>query len=308
MASTDDPSQLSRDQLKARVEELEQRVETLEHLDELITVTGEVDSHGGVSLEDILIGGNPIGALLQQALEQASDAHDRLDGLSEESDGFSEATRDQMLPAHRMAVDIQHGHEDRIGASKRKRASELFRRMMHKVHDDGEPQPGVENSNGAVKITSSDAQEIIRAFDDDLETVSSMQVTRAFEELQRLTKRDDCDCESIENCSHGLVMFKAGATNTVAANTARLIEYLDGLNAIETSANEDVRSGGETSSGSIDADDAGNSVEADADDTLDQLAEAGGRGENGAANDVVSSNERSTLGAENGHGAGDTHE
>jgi len=210
-------------------------------------------------------------------------------------DEFTEDQRDQMFPAHRMAIDIRRGHADRITGKSDARAAELFRRMMHKVSADGEPQPGVDNSGGTVTIDSGAAKDIIAQFDDGLGTVYPDQVKRAFAQLQTLTKREDCDCDSIDACGHGLVIFQPGSTNRVAANTARLIDYLEGL--------EDVTS---------DADDAGDSVEADADassnDPFDEIAGATPAHTDRGANTVVSSNERTALGAPERHAHGDNQD
>lgn len=208
-------------------------------------------------------------------------------------DEFTEAQRDRMLPAHRMAIDIRRGHADRITGKTDARAAELFRRMMHKVSADGEPQPGVDNSGGTVTIDSGAAKDIIAQFDDDLDTVYPDQVKRAFAQLQTLTKRDDCDCDSIDACGHGLVIFQPGATNRVAANTARLIDYLEELDDIAT-----------------DADDAGNSVEDGADvasdDPFDEIAGATPAHTDGGANTVVSNHEGNGVSNGRNHGGGDT--
>jgi len=212
------------------------------------------------------------------------------DGREEE---FTEEQRDRMLPAHRMAVDIRRGHSDRITGKSGARAAELFRRMMHKVSTDGEPQPGVDNSGGTVTVDSGAAKDIIAQFDDGLDTVYPDQVKRAFAQLQTLTKREDCDCDSIDACGHGLVVFQPGSTNRVAANTARLIAYLEELDEVAT-----------------DADDAGDSVEADADastdDPFDEIAGATPAHTDGGANTVVSSHEGESVSNGRNHGGGDT--
>lgn len=286
MASASDPSTMTRDELEERVADLEEELQGTKarldaydaKFDRLLTVVlgerelAEDDVVSGASLYEQVVHGEAGGS----------------------RDGFSEAARNKMLPAHRMAVDIRHGHEERIKTDKSKRAAELFRRMMHKVSDGGEPQPGVDNSGGTVTIQSKAAGEIILEFDDGLDSAPSATVTRAFRELQRLTKRDDCDCDSIDNCHHGLVMFQAGATNKVVANTARLIDYLGELDDLQTAEDD----GG-------DADDGDHAPEATADETFDALDAAEPAG---TANDVVSSNERTALGAQNGHGSGDNHE
>jgi len=208
-------------------------------------------------------------------------------------DEFTEQQRDRMLPAHRMAVDIRRGHADRITGKSDARAAELFRRMMHKVSSDGEPQPGVDNSGGTVTVDSGAAKDIIAQFDDELDTVYADQVKRAFAQLQTLTKRNDCNCDNIDACGHGLVIFQAGATNRVAANTARLINYLEDLEDVTTTA-----------------DDAGDSVEAGADvsddDPFDEIADATPAHTDGGANTVVSNHGDNGVSNSRNHGGGDT--
>jgi len=276
------PPEQSKAELAARVDELEQELQIAtarldayeKRFDRLLTlVLGDEE----LADEDVVQG-----ASLYEL------AHS--DGGGDE---FTEKQRDQMLPAHRMAIDNRRGHADRITGKSDARAAELFRRMMHKVSADGQPQPGVDNSGGTVTVDSGAAKDIIAQFDDGLDTVYPDQVKRAFAQLQALTKREDCDCDSIDACGHGLVIFQAGATNRVAANTARLIAYLEELDEVAT-----------------DADDAGDSVEADADastdDPFDEIAGATPAHTDGGANTVVSSHEGESVSNGRNHGGGDT--
>lgn len=269
MASTPDTSTMTRDELEERVSELESELESVRRL-------------------------------AKQALEVAGNAHDRIDDVEAgegAEDGFSERAREKMVPAHRMALDIRNGHQDRIPNKTAGRAAELFRRMMHKVDADGDPMPGVENSLGTVKISSADAAEMLVEFDDKLDTAPSAIVGRALRALQRLTKHEDCDCDDIDNCGHGIVMFHAGSTNRVQANTTRLINYLESLDEIETDEDD--------GDDDPDADDGDRAPEAPADDPFDRLDDAEPAD---PANTVVSTKERTALGAENSHVGGDNHE
>lgn len=274
--------QQSCEELSARVEELEQELQIAtarldayeKRFDRLLTVVlGDEE----LADDDVLQG-----ASLYEL------AH-----TSGGEDEFTEEQRDRMLPAHRMAVDIRHGRADSISGKSTARAAELFRRMMHKVNENGDPQPGVDNSGGSVTIDSGAAKDMIAEFDDDLDTIYPDQVKRAFGQLQALTKREDCECDSIDACGHGLVIFQPGSTNRVAANTARLINYLEDLDDVAT-----------------DADDAGNSVEADADvsedDPFDEIAGATPAHTDGGANTVVSNHEGDSVSNGRDHGGGDT--
>jgi len=274
--------QRSREELAARVDELEQELQITtarldayeKRFDRLLTaVLGDEEL-----ADDDVVEGASLYELVQSNGGQ---------------DEFTEEQRDRMLPAHRMAIDIRRGHVDRITGKSDARAAELFRRMMHKVSADGEPQPGVDNSGGSVTIDSGAAKDIIAQFDSELDTVYPDQVKRAFAQLQTLTKRKDCDCDSIDACGHGLVIFQPGSTNRVAANTARLISYLEELDDVSTTA-----------------DDAGDSVEADADvssdDPFDEIAGARPAHTDGGANTVVSNHEGNGVSNGRNHGGGDT--
>lgn len=276
------PEEQSKEELAARVDELEE---------ELQFATARLDAYEKRfdTLLTIVLGDEE---LADDHLVQGASLYE-LAHSDDGEDEFTEEQRDRMFPAHRMAIDIRRGHADRITGKSDARAAELFRRMMHKVSTDGEPQPGVDNSGGTVTIDSGAAKDIIAQFDDGLDTVYPDQVKRAFAQLQTLTKREDCDCDSIDACGHGLVIFQPGSTNRVAANTARLIDYLEGL--------EDV---------STDADDAGDSVEAGADissdDPFDEIAGATPAHTDGGANTVVSNHEGNGVSNGRNHGGGDT--
>jgi len=276
------PDEQSNKELAARVDELEQELQIAtarldayeKRFDRLLTVV-----LGDEELADDEV---VAGASLYEL------AHS--DGSEDE---FTEEQRDRMFPAHRMAIDIRRGHADRITGKSDARAAELFRRMMHKVSADGQPQPGVDNSGGTVTVDSGAAKDIIAQFDDGLDTVYPDQVKRAFAQLQTLTKREDCYCDSIDACGHGLVIFQPGSTNRVAANTARLISYLEDLEDVTT-----------------DSDDAGDTVEDDADtptdDPFDEIAGATPAHTDGGANTVVSNHEGNRVSNGRNHGGGDT--
>lgn len=272
----------SREELEARIDELET---------ELQIATARLDAYEKRfdRLLTVVLGDEE---LADDDVVEGASLYE-LAGRGGGDDEFTETQRDRMLPAHRMAVDIRHGHADRIDGKSTARAAELFRRMLHKVSDGGEPQPGVDNSGGTVTIDSGAAKDMIAQFDDDLESVYPDQVKRAFGQLQALTKEDDCDCDSIDACGHGLVVFQPGSTNRVAANTARLINYLE-----------------ELESDAMAADDAGDSVEANADvpsdDPFEEIADATPAHTDGGANSVVSSDEGNRVSNGRSHGGGDT--
>ena len=300
-ASASELSSMSRDELEERVADLEARVEELEGALDHLNID---DSGGGVGLADIMIGGNPIGVLLQQALERSKEANERLDDLNEETGTIPTAVREQMLPAHEMALDIRRGRTERINGKSTQRAAELFRRMLEKVSEGGEPQPGIDNSGGTVTIQSPDAQEIILAFDGGLDRATSETAKRAFRELQTLTKHAECDCDSIDACEHGLVVFKPGATNKVVSSTEDLIAYGTRVDefAAERTAEDIEEDGGEA------ADDGDRAPEAPADTShpFDELADAQPTRADGTANVVVSSDGGEDVSSSRDPRGGDT--
>lgn len=272
MVTATDTSTMTRDELEERVAELEAELERLDDVDtELQATAARLDALQTRfdRLLTVVLGDRE---LAEDGLTDGQGLYAHVAGGSD--GGFSEAQREQMLPAHRMAVDIRNGHGDRIDGKSSARAAELFRRMLQKVSKNGEPQPGIDNSGGAVTIQSSDAAEMILEFDDSIDTAPSATVTRTFKQLQTLTKHDDCDCDTIADCPHGVVTFHAGSTNKVVSNTARLIQYGEEHGDL-------AETGGEN------ADDEGNASEDQADAVFQQLDQA--EPSNGTANDVVSS-------------------
>jgi hypothetical protein len=292
---------MTRDELEDRVADLEARVEELESVLKHLDID---DSDGDVGLADIMIGGNPIGVLLQQALEQSKEANERIDDFNEDAGTIPTAVREQMLPAHEMALDIRRGRTERIDGKSTQRAAELFGRILEKVSEDGDPQPGIDNSGGTVTIQSPDAQEMILAFDDSLDRATSETAKRVFRELQTLTKRVDCECDSIDACEHGLVVFKPGATNKVVSSTDDLIGYGTRVDefAAERTAEAVEEDGGEP------ADDGEHAPEAptDTSDPFDELADAEPARANGTANVVVSSDGGEDVSSSRDGRGGDT--
>lgn len=332
MASAPDPSAMTRDELEARVSELEETVERLEPLAELLAVKGGTDADEA-ELADVLVAGEPIGLHLRNRRRETRalseylfgeafgaveighhiDAFGTVDedldvaGSGRSAGGPSQAVRDQLLPAHEIAVDLRAGRERVKGLDeKEKRAADLFYRLTQKASDDpnAEPQPGIENSNGTLKISSPAAQEMIVEFDDEIDNAYSDTAKRAFQALQRLTKREDCDCDSIGDCPHGLVMFQPGSTRRAAVNTARLVNYCEDVEAavenytadVSTDIADDGAHGSDASEDAVDA------------DPFDALADAEPVRDNLVANVDVSSHDGPALGAEDGHTDGDTHE
>lgn len=140
------------------------------------------------------------------------------------SAGPSAEVRKHFLPLHEFVVDIQTGSADRIPGEKEFRAAEIFRRIVRKLC--GDPQPGVSVGRDKVIVSSGDAKDMIAEADDGIEDVQSNTVRRAFVTAQSTTKTEDCDCETIDACDHGLLVFRPGGTNRLVADRQRLETYL----------------------------------------------------------------------------------
>jgi hypothetical protein len=220
----------------------EELVDELDMLRDVVEIRG-ADSIENAALKDIWIAGEPVGILLDSVRKRVDGNSNAISDLANEdvSKGIDPEIRGKFIPLHEMAIDLRDGRMDRIPDQKARRAAELFHRMVLRMCD--EPQPGVERSLGRVKITSSSAQQILVEACDDLDSAQPQQVKRAFMEAQRLTKTEDCDCDSIEVCKHGMVQFRSGWNNKLVAAEEQLADYLRGVKDAVESFDEDAVGG-----------------------------------------------------------------
>lgn len=101
-----------------------------------------------------------------------------------------------------MYVDVRDGRGDALNATQR-RAAKLFRRFIRKAC--GEPDTGVSTGYGSPTRTSDSAKAILESEDTLPASGWSKTVGRVFDWAQRHTRPEECDCDSIAVCGHGLL-------------------------------------------------------------------------------------------------------
>lgn len=222
------PSDMTRDELETAVETLQDDVETLEEqVRKMMTYLSmeNIDHPDRADAGKIVIGGQPIGILVDNNTKRSKQNKERSErnkkAINAQTDGgvstawLSDTVRERLLPIHEMWIDVQSGNDHRISGETHRRAAILFGQMIRQAS--GEAVLGVDASYNSYSISSTDGKKILQEHD-DIEKVYPVTVRRAFEAMQGLSKVEDCDCSSIEDCSHGLVEFKPGTTNTIAAD------------------------------------------------------------------------------------------
>jgi len=120
-----------------------------------------------------------------------------------------------------------------------RRAASLFGQFEQRVVDGERTKVDASGqkftlSSGQCKDVLSDAGE----FDTIKQSGQSTVTARVMREVQRLTKVEDCDCEEIDDCDHGVVEFRPGRPHMLAAGKERFKAAMH--NAVEdlTSADD----------------------------------------------------------------------
>jgi hypothetical protein len=153
---------------------------------------------------------------------------------------------------------IRHGHAERVPNKQSRRAARLFGRLVRRASgytpgDDEETVfQAVTVTSQQYVITSADAKEILR-FDGDPDTdsgIPSETTTRVLKTLQGATKADDCDCETPDECFHGLVNYDSSQhMNRVTVAKPKLHAYLDdvatAVEDVDADASDDPGDSGE---------------------------------------------------------------
>lgn len=249
------PDEMSREQL----------VNELEAVRELIELRG-ADSPDEATLEDIWIAGLPVGMILDNARKQSKKNAKK---LSEASNGSVSAkghkNREHLNPLHKMWIDVRDGVDDSPSNASVRRAAVVFHEILLKATGNSRAAVSVTPERYLVKAT--DAKQPILEHDDSVESLSSQQVKRAFEQAQMLT-RDDCDCDELHNCEHGLVVARfEDDPNTLTADREAVLNYLERLDQLDGASVGGADDSGETDEDTADA-------RAEADDALARLDEA----------------------------------
>lgn len=110
--------------------------------------------------------------------------------------------RETSLPLHLLWIDVREGREDTLDANAR-RAARLFRRFIRRAC--GDTDTGVSTSRGSCVLSSDRAKDILAAEDELPASGKAKTIKRVYQRAQSMTKREDCACDSLEGCRHGLL-------------------------------------------------------------------------------------------------------
>jgi len=197
---------------------------------------------------------------------------DKIEAGEIEASQLSESVRHELLPIHRMFIDVKN-NEAELSASKR-RAARLFGRFLAKKTQD--KVYDVDKTNGSLKLTASKAREVLEGANDIPESGKSTIVKRAMKEVQSLSKEESCDCGGLGSCTHGLIRWdKRKSENVLLSEDEAFTAYLQSIEAaVEgTVQPADDAEGGNSVEDSHDVDDQPNTAVSQ-DDPFDELAGA----------------------------------
>lgn len=234
------------DQLRERVDELEDELANQE------TVEYRGD---GKDISNLFVGGIPVGnsiASNKQGRENLNrlvfgnpDPDVEKDGIysvveehgtvketlensqpSTDGAGASETSRENMLPLHRMMVDMNSGAGASLNKAQ-KRAAALYERFVNKAK--GETNQNVTPDGQKYTMNTEQAVEILEdeGLLESLKPQSySKTAGRVMRDVQRFTIVDEDeheDCVDIDKCSeHGLVNFRPGKPHTLTVKKRKI--------------------------------------------------------------------------------------
>lgn len=284
MSADIDVSDLSRDELEERVRELEA----------LIEIKG-ADSAADADVSDIWIAGFPVGQILDNVESIAKSNRAKLDEMETADTDVSGASdagvRDELVPLHLMYIDVRDGRGDALNANQR-RAAKLFRRFIRKAC--GERDTRVSTGYGSYTLSSDVAIEILEHEDTLPTSGQSKTVKRVFDWAQRHTTAEDCGCDSLRTCGHGLLKSdKRNGKRRLIADQGAFDDYLRSVQAaidgMDAPAADDAVSpeNGQVEAGSVQSDEIMDEL-----DRLDSSTQA-----NGEVADTVVSNHDETMSA-----------
>jgi hypothetical protein len=137
--------------------------------------------------------------------------------------------REARLPAHRLWLAIQADDNTQLGATHR-RAAILFGQFLTTATT--ETPTRVDTSGQTYSLTSGKAQEALVEADALTAVATSSRSTvtaRSLRALQRLTQPGECTCETIDDCTHGVLTFRAGRPHAVATPKAQFREAIEAI-------------------------------------------------------------------------------
>jgi len=224
-------------------EELHEERETRTQLIDTIGDTDPADA----THEDLLLGGAPVGRMVENVRGRIKQlgkyvlGHDvgtvreDIKALMQENGtlpeqleegsvavshgGLTESVRERLLPIHEMWIDVREGREQKVPSANERRAARLFGRFIRKAA--GEHSVGVDASYNTYSMDSASAREILTGAGDMTQSGKSMTVKRSMKATQRLSKRSDCDCEDLESCDHGVLVWQNDDGHELAVKKER---------------------------------------------------------------------------------------
>jgi regulator of replication initiation timing len=162
-----------------------------------------------------------------------------------ENQGTSEKSRENMLPLHRMMVDLNSGVDASLSKSQ-KRAAALYERFVNKAS--GETNQNVTPDGQKFTMNTEQAVEVLEdeGLLDGVKPQSySKTAGRVMRDVQRFTIVDGDahrDCVDIDTCSdHGLINFRSGKPHTLTVPKRKMKASVHNADT----ADADVRTGSE---------------------------------------------------------------
>lgn len=159
---------------------------------------------------------------LEQAVENGSDT--AVSGPS---------ARDIMLPIHTMLLDLKAGRDGQIPSNNARRGARLFSHLFRRAAGENDARASV--TKKAYVMDSNQARAVLTDADDITDGGVSKTVARAMRAVQQFTKVSDCECGSISECDHGLVIFDdTRGTNRLRVKKDDLNTYGERVQAART--------------------------------------------------------------------------
>jgi len=257
------------DQLRDRVDQLEAELEDQETVEyrgdvkqiENLVVGGVPVGHSIASNKrgrkklNRIVFGNPNPDIEKSDIEPFVEEHGTVKetvASSEQTtdgDGVSEQSRENMLPLHRMMVDMNSGAGSSLNKAQ-KRAAALYERFVNKAK--GETNQNVTPDGQKYTMNTEQAVEVLEdeGLLESLKPQSySKTAGRVMRDVQRFTivnTDDHEDCVDIDKCTeHGLVNFRPGKPHTLTVEKRKMEASVHNAD----SADKDVRTDEEGKSG-----------------------------------------------------------
>lgn len=130
--------------------------------------------------------------------------------------GLTDAVRQRLLPIHEMWIGVREGREEKVPSANVRRGARLFGRFIKKAS--GEASVGVDATYNTYSMESSTAREILAGAGNMTTSGETVTVKRAMKAVQSMTKRQDCGCDTAEECEHAVIVWNNDGGHTLVAN------------------------------------------------------------------------------------------